>query len=138
MENIINIGLSKFWVENNEILYCKFNNKNASYRLDIAKVELYIEAIIKLCNGKPMPFIIDIRDSRGTFSTSAANLIAKAPSLVKLRVSEAYILNSIGIKLLIASYKRLYDPITPFSVFSNLESAKEYCITSINNFYGSN
>ncbi|WP_267155289.1 hypothetical protein [Xanthomarina sp. F2636L] len=96
------------------------------------RVKLYIKAITKLCNGKARSFIIDVRGSRGTFSSAAANLFAKTPSLVALRISEAYIQNSIGIRILIGSYKRIYDPITPFGVFSDMESAKEFCINQNN------
>ena len=137
MENVIKIGNSKFWTDD-DILYCQSSNKNSSNKLDSNEVELYVEVITKLCNGKAMPFLIDIRDSRGTFSPSAANLFAKSPSLVLLRISEAFILNSIGIKLLIASYKRLFEPITPFAVFTDIASAREYCIESKTKFYEDN
>ncbi|WAC02317.1 hypothetical protein N7U66_00725 [Lacinutrix neustonica] len=82
-----------------------------------------------------MPFFIDVRNSRGTYSSSAANLLAKSPALMKLRISEAFILNSIGIKLLITSYKRLYNPSTPFAVFSDITKAEAYCLETKNNYY---
>ncbi|WP_072403694.1 DUF7793 family protein [Flaviramulus basaltis] len=138
MKNVIKIGNAKFWTDYNDILYCKFNNDNPSYKLDSDKVKLYIRAITKICNGKAMPFLIDARDSRGTFSSSAANLFAKTPALAELKISEAFIHNSIGIKLLIGSYKRIYDPITPFGVFNDMVTALEYCIDTKNDFYGSN
>ncbi|ULC58054.1 hypothetical protein MBM09_08985 [Flaviramulus sp. BrNp1-15] len=138
MENIIKIGHGKFWIDSNSILCAQFNNDNPNYRLDSNKVKQYIEVITKLCNGTAMPFLIDIRDSKGTFSPSAAHLFANSPTLLKLRISEAFVLNTIGIKLLIASYKRLYNPNTPYSVFSDIESAKAYCIETKNKFYGSN
>ena len=53
-------------------------------------------------------------------------------------LSEAFVFNSMEIKLVIASYKRIYEPITPFGLFNNLESAREYCVETKNNFYGSN
>lgn len=137
MENIIKFEQSKIWIEN-EILFCQFNNKNSNYKLNTDNVNSIIEAITKLCKGKAMPFIIDVRNTRGTFSTSAAVLLAQSPALVKLRISEAFILNNIGIKLLIASYKRIYEPITPFAIFSTMDTAKDYCIESKKNYYESN
>jgi hypothetical protein len=137
MENIIAIGYSKFWTSD-DILYIQFCNNQSNSKLVSEKVELYIEVITKLCQGKAMPFLIDARDSRGTFSSSAASLIARSPALVNLRISEAFILNSIGIKLLIESYKRIYEPKTPYAIFSELAAAKEYCVASKNKFYHAN
>ena len=138
MENIIKIGHAKFWTDSNDILYCQINNKNPKYKLDLDGVKLYINAIVKLCNGKAMPFLIDVRDSRGTFSPSAANMFSKATELAEIKISEAFISNSIGSKLLISSYKRIYDPVTPFNIFTDMVTALEYCIETKNKFYGSN
>lgn len=138
MKNIIKINHARFWTENNEILYCLLGSENPNYRLESENVKMYIKTITKLCNGKPMPFIIDVRNSRGTFTTSAAKLFAKTPSIIKLKISEAFIVNSIGTKLLIASYKRIYDSTTPFGIFKNIQSAREYCIKTKDAFYGSN
>lgn len=137
MENTINFEQSKFWIED-EILHCQFNNRSTNYKLDTEKVKTIIEAITKLCKGKAMPFIIDVRNTRGTFSTAAAVMLAQSPALVKLRISEAFVLNSIGIKLLIASYKRIYEPITPFAVFNSMDAAIDYCVASKNDFHQNN
>lgn len=137
MNNIIKIGNSKFWTDGG-ILYCQFRNKNANYKFEANTVALFIHAIDKLCKGQPMPFLIDSRDSLGVFTRESANLLANSPTLIKLRISEAYVFNTIGIKLVIASYKRIYEPRTPFSVFNNLESAKQYCVEAKSDFYGSN
>tara|TARA_B100001059_G_C17803667_1_gene567764 strand:+ start:227 stop:640 length:414 start_codon:yes stop_codon:yes gene_type:complete len=137
MKELIRINHAEFWTENG-ILYCNFNNSNPNYTLDSDRVKLYIDAIVKLCKGKPMPFVYDITNSKGTYSTSAAHLFANSPSLVKLRISEAFVLNTIGIKLLIHSYKRLYDTKTPYKIFNNMNDALSYCVESKNKFYGSN
>ncbi len=127
-----------FWTDNTEILYCKFNNEDSNSKLTYSRAGQYINAIVKLCKGKPMPFLIDVRDTKGTFSISAAKLITNNPELVKLRISESFITNTIGIRLLITAYKRIYNPMTPFGVFSELEAAKNYCFETKNRFYGSN
>lgn len=125
------IGNAKFWIEKvggNEILCCQFRNINREYKLDRNKVELYVETIVKLCHGKQMPFIIDLTDSLGTFSTEAASLLASTPELKRLRVYEAYVCNSIGMKLLVMSYKRIFEPTTPYAIFDDVETAKQYLI----------
>ncbi len=137
MENVIKMGQSKFWTDNG-ILYCQFRNEKANYTFELDAVKVFIKIIDKLCDGKPMPFLIDSRDSQGTFTRESSNLMANSPTLVKLRISEAYVINSIGIKLIVNSYKRIYEPLTPFKMFDDLESAKQYCLKAKNNFYGSN
>ncbi len=127
-----------FWTDDTEILYCEFNNNDPNLKLERNNVESYIKAISTLCDGKAMPFLIDLKGTCGTFSISAAKLVAKNPELIKLRISESYLINTIGIKLLLAFYKRLYDPITPFGVFKDMASAKEYCLEAKYRFYRSN
>jgi hypothetical protein len=127
-----------FWTDRSEILYCKFNNEDSESKLNYRRVNLYIKAIVKLCNGRPMPFLIDVRDTKGTFSITAAKLLTNNPELLKLRISESFITNTIGMRLLITAYKRIYNPITPYGVFSELEAAKDYCFETKNNFYASN
>ncbi|HLT53227.1 MAG TPA: hypothetical protein VKZ97_05035 [Flavobacteriaceae bacterium] len=125
---MVKVGHAKFWIDEQQVLNCQFNNSNLDNKLEASFAKLYIEAIETLCDNIARPFLIDLRDSQGTFSSQAANLLAKTPSLVKLRISEAYVVNSINIKLLITSYKRLYDTVTPFEIFNDLNTAKEYSI----------
>lgn len=137
-EGIIIYENAMFWTDGSGILYCKFNNLNSKSTLDYKTAKQYINAIVDLCNGEAMPFLIDVRDARGTFSIAAAKLIAKSLELVKLRISEAFVINNIGETLLITTYKRIYNPITPFAVFRELDLAKEYSLGAKNVFYGSN
>ena len=137
MNKMIKFQSATFWTDDTGILYCELNNENPGNKLEYAMVQSYIDAIITLSNGKPMPFLIDLRAARGTFSIAAAKLLAKDSKLVKLRVSEAFVTNAIGIKLLIYSYKRLYDPVTPYGIFNNVEDAKEFCNAHKREFHGS-
>jgi len=137
MENIIKLGFVKFWIDDKNILNCQFNYANPAYRLDKKRTKSYIDAIITLCNGKAMPFLIDLRNARGTFSINAANLLANTPKLKAIRISEAFVFNSMSIELLISSYKRIYDPVTPYAMFNDLDSAKIYCLEKRNHYYGS-
>lgn len=138
MSEIIGFSNAIFWTDDTDILYCEFSNNDPSLKLNIDNVESYINAIIKLCNGKPMPFLINLKGTRGTFSVTAAKFVAKSPELMKLRISESYLINSMGIKLLIGFYKRLYDPVTPFGIFNEMDLALDYCKETKGVYYGSN
>ncbi|MDO6595369.1 hypothetical protein Q4512_00500 [Oceanihabitans sp. 2_MG-2023] len=137
MGNIISIGFSKFWTFN-DVLHIQFRNKKKNNKFQINEAKLFVKSIDALCNNKPMPFLIDVRDSNGTFTAEAANLIANSPTLLKLRISEAFVINTISAKIGLASYKRTQKPINPYSVFGDIQSAKDYCLETKNNFYGSN
>ncbi|MFY0713283.1 hypothetical protein J1D01_06375 [Seonamhaeicola sp. NFXS20] len=135
IEEIIILENAMFWIDDSKFLHCKFTNNDSNSKLNYGLVKRYINAISKLCKGKSMPFIIDVRNARGTFSISAAKLVANSPELIKLRISEAFVVNTIGVRLLITAYKRIYNPITPFGVFKNLELAKNYSIETEKQFY---
>ena len=138
MSNTITIGYAKFWIDTNDILYCQFINSETYYKLDLVSVKLYIEAIKNLCNGKAMPFIIDLRGIRGTFSAEAASYFSKSPILKALIISEAFIVDTINTKLSITSYKRIYDPNISHAVFNEIAPALQYCLETKNRFHGSN
>jgi hypothetical protein len=135
MRNSTTIGHAKFWTDSDDILHCQFNNNDADYRMEADNAKLYIAAITDLCKGKAMPFLIDIRNSRGTFSSLAAKLMSKSPELKNVRISEAFVINNMAIRLLITNYKRVYDPKTPFVIFKDVEEARNYCIDTKNTYY---
>jgi hypothetical protein len=128
MENIITYEHATLWTESNGILFCKINNLDVHNKLDFKSAQLYIEAIIKLTNGVPLPFVIDLRDTKGTFSTAAAQLLSKKFETMPLIVSTAYVVNSLAIHLLIQSYKRIYNTKMPQAIFKDMTSAKNYCL----------
>lgn len=126
MENFIQFEKAKFWYEDG-ILYGKLFNQDDNQSLKEENTLSYINAMIKLCNGVPSPFIIDLRDIKGTYTISAARLLSNTKTLRDLRLCEAYVLNSLSSKLLVNSYKRIYDPKTPYMVFYDIEGAVKYC-----------
>ncbi len=136
MSKVIGFNNAIFWTDDSGILYCEFSS-SSNLKLETQNIELYINAIKTLCDGKPMPFLIDLKDIRGTFSVSATNLITNNPEIVKLRITESYLVNNLRTKLWLACYKRLYDRITPFATFNDINSAERYCLEAKNRFYKS-
>jgi len=127
MQKVITLQNAVFWTDDSDILRIEFKNTDPSFKLEIGRVKHFISAILSLCEGKAMPFLIDLSVTHGTFSVSAAKLLANSPELKLLRVSEAYVTKTINTKFLITSYKRLYEQITPFAIFNNVKSAIKYC-----------
>ncbi len=137
-ENYIKIGDTTFWLDLNGVLNCKFGNKNPNYRLDKFISRLYIRAIEKLCKGKPTAFLIDLRGARGTFTQEAMKIFAKSVLLKMLKISEAFIYDSVRMKILILSYKRIFDDFIPYQLFNDYQLGQDYCRLTKNDFYGSN
>ncbi len=119
-----------FKIQSNEILVCKISNLNAYNKLDYKVAQRYLEAIVKLSKGKPLPIIVDLRDTKGTFSIAAARLLSKSFNSGAFIVSEAYVVNSLSINLLVHSYKRLFYSKIPFAIFKNVPKAEEYCLST--------
>lgn len=128
-----NFDSVKFWT-NSGILFCQFTGNEANCVLNEENSNKYIDAIKEITQGKPMPFLVDIRNSVGNFSVQSAKLIASSPFLKKIRLSEAFVVNSINGKILILSYKRIFEPLTPFKVFNNMKDALQFCEDSKNEF----
>jgi hypothetical protein len=118
---------AKFWTYQG-ILFCEIRNNDISINLNMETIKNYIEAILSLCNNQAMPFLIDLRDTKGAYVNSAAKLLATSPEIQKVRLVEIFVTNSMSIKLLINSYKRLFNPSTPFMIFNNYDEAVEYCV----------
>jgi len=137
MEHIVKFKEVDFWTDESDILYCRPLKFKYVHKLELDKVKKYIDAIELITNGKSMPFLIDLRDVQGTFSVLAAKELSKNIKLSQIRLSEAFVVNSIRMKLLILSYKRLFDPETPYMLFHDVELAKNYCKQKKSELYGS-
>ena len=112
----------------NGILFCEFDKKDICHRLHEESVHHYIEAMSTKCDGHPTPFLIDLRNTTGTYTINAAKLFANSPELKLVRIAEAYVFSSTAMKLLISAYKRIYEPTTPYIIANNLDQAINYCL----------
>ncbi|NNE31571.1 MAG: hypothetical protein HKN40_04300 [Winogradskyella sp.] len=125
---LIEFDTVKFWTEHG-ILFCQILNTKAIKLNAKERLSQYVDAIYTLSEGKPIPFIIDMQSTLGTFSTEIAKLLADSPALNKIRLCEAFVSNSINTTLLVHSYKRIYESETPYRIFKDFETAKQYCLT---------
>ena len=126
-DNRIVFDKANFRMENG-VLFCEFNNKDVGHRLQEESVHHYIKAASTLCEGNPTPFLINLQNTKGTYTINAAKLFANSPELKLIRIAEAYVLSSTAMKLLISAYKRIYEPRTPFIIVDNLDQATTFCL----------
>ena len=135
--DIIKLEYAKFWIDNG-ILLCDIFNQDETRNLNEETVDSYLTAISTLCKGQRMPLIIDLRNTRGAFLNAAAKKLADSPQFANLIIVEAFVVNSFKIKLLINSYKRIYEPITPFKIFKDYSEALIFSMNAKNTINGSN
>ncbi|WP_431133969.1 hypothetical protein [Psychroserpens mesophilus] len=138
IENFIKKGTTTFWLDSCGIRNYRLDNKTPNYKLKQSISKQYVNAIKKLYQEKPMPFLIDLRGTRGAFPKKAVKVFAQSALLKGMRIPEAFVYDSIKIKLLIKSYKRIYNHFTPYQIFIDIQLAIDYCIVTRNEFYGSN
>ncbi|MUU77481.1 DUF7793 family protein [Winogradskyella endarachnes] len=137
MSKVIGFNNAIFWTDDTDILYCDFSNDDPNLKLDIKNGKAYVDAILTLCDGNSKPFLIDLSKTCGSFTISIVKLLARNPKLTNVKVSESYLIDTMGIKLLIAYYKKLYDPNTTFGIFKDKTLAKKFC-QNIDNCINSN
>ena len=123
----LQLDQSRFWIDN-EILFCEIRHQDAHRYLNTVTIKRYLKSVIHLCAGKKVPCLIDLRNTDGTFSINAAKTLATSIAFQSLVITEVYVVNSIKMKLLINSYKRIYEPLKPFVIFDNYNKALNYSI----------
>ena len=74
-----------------------------------------------------MPLLVDLRDVVGSFSIDAAKILINNKSYQKNILCEAFVTNKINNKLLVLSYKRIYEPDKQYRIFNTFKEALEYC-----------
>lgn len=137
IQHIIKLDRAKFWTDNG-ILFCEILHTEKKRYLNTGTIEKYLNAIRELCKDEKMPFLLDLRNTEGTFSSNAAKKLAINQVYNKSIISEVFVVNSLKMRLLINSYKRIYEPSTPFKIFEDYNEALNYLITIKNTENGSN
>jgi capsule polysaccharide modification protein KpsS len=127
----ISFEKAKFWIDSRGILICKHFNSDINWKLNEKEAEKYILAVLTLAGDEVRPIIFDFRDVRGTYTILAARLVAKDPTLKKIIISEAFVVNSMAVRLLINAFKRIYEPMIPYKIFSNIKDAQEYSLNQL-------
>lgn len=137
VKDIVQLDRAKFWTDNG-IIFGEIRHPDKNRYLDTATLEKYLSAISKICQGKKMPFLLDLRNTEGTFSNNAAKKLASSMTYSKLISAEVFVINSLKMRLLISTYKRIYEPETPFEIFEDYNEALNYSIKIKKTADGSN
>ena len=138
MKTLIAYEWASFWTQDDGVLYGKLYNMDANHRLDQNTAKRYLNTTAELSNGVPMPFLMDLRNIKGTFSNEAGLELAMGFKMMPHIVFEAYVVNSFSISLLVQSYKRIYNTKVPFAIFDDMGLAQENCSRFKTDFHDNN
>jgi hypothetical protein len=121
-----NLETVRFWTEKG-ILFCQFLNTSVNCKLIEKDVAHFLIAIEQLTIGKQIPMLVDLRNVVGGFSIEAVKLISNNVAFQQNITRQAFVINTIHSKLLVLSFKRIYEPHKPFRIFESFNKAIEYC-----------
>jgi len=85
-----------------------------------------IEGILSICKQKPHLILTDARMAEGRVEPIAREIISKHVEYSKIRIAEAFLINSLANRLIVNFYIKFNRPPNPTKVFNNLESALEW------------
>ena len=115
-----------FWAHEG-VLYCRFDDISKIAQCTARNYQQFLRVIHDLCRGVPMPLVVDLRQARGTLSADTAKILSARCQRIPLILGEAYVVQSLSIRLLVQSYVRLIHRKTPSATCTNMPDAKRFC-----------
>lgn len=97
--------------------------KNTGDEMTVDDYTEMLDLFMKMTGGKPFATLIDGRDAFINFSPAVRHMNATDIFVVKFKMAEAVITNSLPLKLTVNLYNAFNRPIVPTKVFSDEISA---------------
>ena len=94
--------------------------------IDLEEAKQHAKNVIKLCDGTRMPFILDGLNTEARFTKEARDFFTTYEPLLKVRMAQAYLINTLPNKLLFKFFIKFHKPIGPVKVFTHLTDAEEW------------
>ena len=126
MEKLNSALPANFWTQEG-VLYCQFEDISQIEKWAAPTYQQFLRAIHNLCQGVPMPLIVDLRQARGTLSADTAKTLSARCRRIPLILGEAYVVQSLSVRLLVQSYVRLIHRDSPATICTSLPAAKRFC-----------
>lgn len=126
MEKTNSAKPANFWKQEG-ILYCQFEDIGQIEKWSAHTYQHFLRAIRDLCQGEPMPLIVDLRQARGTLSADTAKTLSARCRRIPLILGEAYLVQSLSVRLLVQSYVRLIHRDSTSTICTTLPAAKRFC-----------
>ncbi len=110
-----------FSLDNDGYVWIKLKEHADIFEQDILE---FSQILDDLCDQKKRMFFIDTRNTYANISPAARKLLATNLDIVKWRMADAILVNSLHMRLLANAYRKLDSPTVLIRVFSDVEKAK--------------
>lgn len=122
MKSVIEIEKAFIKKINDKIICLEFKD-GVDFELEDA--EETDKAYYELCEGKPFCSLIDAR-VYGSISSEARAFFAHDDLVKDIRIAEAFVITSLGIRMLAKFYIQFNRPDNPVKIFSNTKDATNW------------
>lgn len=128
-EKIIRFASGEMKRLDDKIVYIRLYEGNHFTLEETAK---FVEGSLELCENRKTAFLIQTGKNSKS-DVNAREYVAKHPELLKYRVAEAYVVNSVYHRFLVNFYITIIRPVTPVKAFDNEADAIKW----LNKFFKS-
>lgn len=101
-------------------LWTRFKN---DIELELENAREHKDAILQLCEGKARPFINDGTKVFGSISPEAKEFLAKDKEIQALRLSQAFIVDTLATRMIARVFVRFNKPANPTHITGSREDA---------------
>lgn len=123
MKNQIKKNRTLSWIDSRGFMQSNFHRDAFSNKLTIQEAEDYIDTLHQLCGGKPTPFLIDCRNVFDSMDEGVKQVLYENTKLNEIRKAEAFVVDSLSMRLKLNFYSRVHKPYCPIKIFSNESDA---------------
>ena len=110
----------------NKILVLKFKGKT---KLDLAATKRLVKFGIEFISNEKRKVITDFTGLKNVFDEPSRKFVANDEALNKVKISDAFVIDSYVSSMLAGIYLRLFKPLTITKVFSNFEDTYRWSLT---------
>ena len=97
--------------------------------INAEEAKIVADHIVEICDGTPYPFITNGLGITIRMNNEARNLFAEYSPLLKVRKSQALIVNNTPSKLLANFFIKYHKQSNPTKIFTNFDEAVEWIRT---------
>ena len=114
---------SSYFERRKNYIYLKYKSFSI---IDLEEAKQHAKNVIDLCDGNSMPFILDGLNTEARFTHEARVFFTTYEPLLKVRMAQAYMINTLPNRLLFKFYMKFHKPKGPVKVFTQLNKAEEW------------
>lgn len=119
------ISIARIYID--EFGFCRIRLDSSEHDfLGVDEAKELCDSICEVCDGTPHKLLTDSRDVNGHVGLDAREVIRNHPGMIKIRLAEAFVVNSLATSLIANFYVNFNRPENPTRVFNSMENAQNW------------